>query len=87
MNDMITISVCVGTSCHLNGSYNVLQIFQQLTEQYSIHDQIDFKACFCRKECQNHGVSISIDKDNFRVTSEEADAFFKKEILKKCNNQ
>lgn len=80
---MIIIDVCVGTSCHLNGSYNVLQTFQQMIEQYALHDRIDYKACFCRKECRSQGVSVAIGDDCYRVTPEDAGTFFENEVLKR----
>lgn len=82
---MVEISVCVGTSCHLNGSYNVVQTFEQLMEEYSLHEQIEFKACFCMKQCQNKGVSVSINGVDYRVEPENASAFFLDTILKKTN--
>lgn len=78
---MVELNVCVGTSCHLNGSYNVVQIFQQLIEEHKLHDEIEFKACFCRKNCNNEGVSVGIDGESYRVVPEEAGEFFKKHIL------
>lgn len=80
---MVEINVCVGTSCHLNGSYNVVQVFQQLIEENSLHDKIEFKACFCMKKCNNQGVSVGVNGEQFRVAPEEAGDFFKETILKK----
>jgi len=53
---MLELSVCIGSSCHLKGSYNIIQLFQQMMEEYALHDKIDFKANFCMKECQGGGV-------------------------------
>jgi NADH:ubiquinone oxidoreductase subunit E len=80
---MLEISICIGTSCHLNGAYNVVQTFQQLIEEASLHDQIDIKACFCMRKCQNDGVSVAVGEESFRVTPEEAGEFFKNEIIKR----
>ena len=48
---MTILSVCIGSSCHINGSYNVIQTFQQLIEENHLHEKIDFKAEFCSKMC------------------------------------
>ena len=32
---MIEVNVCIGTACHLRGSYNVVQTFQQMIEPVS----------------------------------------------------
>lgn len=78
---MLELSVCIGSSCHLKGSYNVIQIFQQLIEEYNLHDKIDFKATFCMKECQNEGVSVSFNDSKSHVKPETAREFFNTTIL------
>jgi NADH:ubiquinone oxidoreductase subunit E len=82
---MVEMSVCIGSSCHLNGSYNVIQTFQQMIEEYSLHDKLEFKAYFCMKQCQNKGVSVTLDGMNHRVEPESARQFFKETVLNKIN--
>ncbi len=84
---MVELNVCVGTSCHLNGSYNVVQTFEQLIEEYSLHDEIEFRANFCMKQCQNQGVSVAVDGEDYRVEPEKAGEFFENIILKKTANK
>lgn len=38
---MVEVKVCIGTSCHLHGSYNVMMSFKQLIEEYNLHDKIN----------------------------------------------
>jgi NADH:ubiquinone oxidoreductase subunit E len=83
MSNMVEIGVCIGTSCHLNGSYNVVQTFQQLIEEYSLHEKVDFQAHFCMKQCNSKGVSVSIDNDSYRIEPENASSFFKSTILER----
>jgi len=82
---MMEISVCVGTSCHLNGSYNVVQIFQQLIEEHSLHEKIELKAYFCMKQCQNKGVSVQLDGKPFRIEPENAREFFRTTVMENIN--
>lgn len=79
---MVEIGVCVGTSCHLNGSYNVVQTFRQFIEEYGLHEKVEVKACFCLKQCQNKGVSVTVDKTAYRIEPENAGAFFEETIRK-----
>ena len=46
---MIELSVCIGSSCHIKGSYNVIQTFQQMIEENNLHNEVDFKGTFCMK--------------------------------------
>lgn len=77
---MIEVSVCIGSSCHLKGSYNVIQTFQQLIEQRKLHDSVDMQAKFCMKHCQR-GVSVSIGEEVFSVSPETAKEFFEDKIV------
>ncbi|HMM32880.1 MAG TPA: (2Fe-2S) ferredoxin domain-containing protein [Clostridia bacterium] len=73
---MVELTVCIGTSCHLKGSYNVLQIFQQMVEEYSLHDKVALKTAFCTRECAGSGVAISINGQAYNIGSEKAREFF-----------
>lgn len=77
---MVEVKICIGTSCHLNGSYNVVQSIQQLLEKYSLHDKVKLEAYFCMKQCNNKGVSITVNGTNFRVEPENARVFFQEQI-------
>jgi NADH:ubiquinone oxidoreductase subunit E len=77
-----SISVCVGSSCHLRGAYDVINEFKQLIAENSLADQIELKACFCLGECQA-GVSMSVDGQIFtHMDKEKTVEFFKEHFLK-----
>ena len=78
---MIEISVCIGSSCHIRGSYNVIQTFQQMMEENNLQDKVDFKATFCMKQCQQDGVSVSVNGQYYSVRPEGARAFFEDKIM------
>jgi NADH:ubiquinone oxidoreductase subunit E len=82
-NNMLEVRVCIGTSCHLNGSYNVVQGIQQLLEEHAMHDKVDLEAIFCMKQCECNGVSISVDGENFRIEPEKVSEFFEEKIMSK----
>lgn len=83
---MVEINVCIGTSCHLNGSYNVVQSFQQLIEEYAIHEKVALNAYFCMKECNNKGVSVNIDGEVFRIEPDKAKELFQNNVLSKVEH-
>ena len=80
---MIELSVCIGSSCHVKGSYNIIQTFQQLIEEHALHDKIEMKAQFCVKQCQR-GVAVTIGDENYSVSAEEARDFFREKVMNKC---
>ena len=72
---MIEVKVCVGTSCHLKGSYNVLTSFVGLIEAENLHDRVSLQAAFCMGSC-GKGVCVSVDGEKFVVPQDGARAFF-----------
>jgi NADH:ubiquinone oxidoreductase subunit E len=78
---MTELSVCIGSACYLRGSYNVIQAFQQLIEEYALHDRIDFKSTFCMKMCAQTGVSVSLNGRVFNIPPETAGEFFKTAVM------
>jgi len=79
---MLEVNICIGSACHIKGSYNVLQSFQQLIEENKLHERCTLKAKFCMKNCQN-GVSVSIGDEVFSVRPETAREFFKDSVMSK----
>ena len=78
---MIEVSVCIGSSCHLKGAYNVIQTFQQAIEEHKLHERVALKATFCMKQCQNKGVMVELGGFRHSVTPEQARSFFTVSIL------
>ncbi|MDR1901797.1 MAG: (2Fe-2S) ferredoxin domain-containing protein [Treponema sp.] len=80
---MLELCVCIGSSCHIKGSYNVIQTFQQLIEEEALHDKITFKSSFCQKQCQHPGVAVSVDGIIHQVSTEKAKEFFITQVITK----
>ena len=58
----MVVQICVGSACHLRGSFNVIQTFQKLIENYGLQDQVTLKAAFCMGHCTD-GVSTMFDDE------------------------
>ena len=78
---MISISVCIGTSCHLNGANNVAMSFQHLIEEYKLHDKVSVVASFCEGTCSRNDVSVKIGEEKYAINAAEARSFFKEKVL------
>ena len=79
---MIKITVCIGSSCHIKGSRQVVEQLQNLIAQNKLEDKVELAGTFCLGECQK-GVCVTVDDAFHSVTPETAEEFFKKEILAK----
>lgn len=79
------LKVCVGSSCHLKGSYDVIEKFKELIKRYDVEDRIELQASFCLGHC-SEGVTVKAD-DRFilNVNGENAEEIFTNEILSSIN--
>ena len=59
-NNTMTVSVCVGSSCHMKGSYQVVKIFGELIKENDLESVVTLKASFCMGRCLN-GISVLAD--------------------------
>lgn len=76
------IVVCIGSSCHLKGSRDVVSKLQELIAEKGVGDRVDLGGTFCVGECQK-GVCVKIDEEFFSVTPDTVDEFFDTEVLAK----
>lgn len=78
---MITVDVCIGSACHLKGSYGVIHALQDLIEAHGVEEQVELNAVFCLGHCTN-AVSVRINEDEIcSVQPDTASAFFENKIL------
>ena len=78
---MIIINVCIGSACHIKGSYNVINSLQQLTEEYGLTDKVDTRAAFCLGHC-TQAVSVRIgDGEVQSVSGATARDFLAKQVV------
>lgn len=78
---MRVINVCIGSACHLKGSYDVIQVFQSKIKEHNLEEQVELKAAFCLGQCTK-AVSVKIDDEVISVSPETADEIFEKVIVR-----
>ena len=79
---MLIIQVCVGSSCHLKGSAEIVQMFENAIAEHHIEDEVVLTGSFCIGKCNRVGVSVQINDDvHVGVTTENFREFFKKNVL------
>lgn len=80
------IRVCVGSSCHLKGSQEIVELFQKAIEEHHLQDEITLAGSFCIGKCNRIGVTIQIDDDvHTGLTRENFKEFFNENVLTKFN--
>ena len=76
------ITICIGSSCHLKGSRQVVEQLQKLIADNGLKEKIDLAGTFCMGNCKN-GVCVTLDGKDFSLSPETTQAFFEKEVLQK----
>ena len=76
------ITVCIGSSCHIKGSRQVVEQLQYLIAENKLDDKVELGGTFCMGKCQQ-GVCVTVDDSFHSVTPETVDEFFEKEVLAK----
>jgi NADH:ubiquinone oxidoreductase subunit E len=76
------VTVCIGSSCHLKGSRQIVEQLQSLIAANDYKDKVELSGAFCMGKCVS-GVSVLVDDKYYSVQPENAHSFFEKNILKK----
>jgi len=76
------VTVCIGSSCHIKGSRQVVEQLQYLINENNIGDKVELVGTFCMGECQQ-GVCVTVDEEFHSVTPDSVKEFFEKNILSK----
>lgn len=78
------ITICIGSSCHLKGSREIVDELQKLLKEYELEDQVELNGSFCMGQCV-HGVCTKIDGKLFSLSPSDTKSFFEKEVLGRLN--
>ena len=77
------VTVCIGSSCHIKGSRQVVERLQHLIAQERRGDRVELGGTFCMGKCQE-GVCVTVDDRFFSVSPDTVDGFFENEIKAKA---
>ena len=72
---MIKISVCIGSSCHLKGSYEIINILKKAIERDGNSDKVSVKASFCLGNCEG-AVAATFDDNMYSLQPATAEEFY-----------
>ena len=76
------VTVCIGSSCHVKGSRQVVEQLQKLIEENQLGGKVELAGTFCMGKCQQ-GVCVTVDDSFHSVTPETVEEFFEKNIKAK----
>lgn len=76
------VTVCIGSSCHIKGSRQVVEQLQYLIDEAGIGDKVELSGTFCMGKCQQ-GVCVTVDDTFHSVTPDTVKDFFNDSVLSK----
>ena len=86
---MLFVQICVGSSCHLKGSQDIVELFQTAIAEHNIEeDELALSGSFCIGKCNRIGVTVQVNDDiHVGITKENFSEFFNEHILKPIENE
>ena len=76
------IQICVGSSCHLKGAPEIVELLQNAIAEYHLEDEVTLAGSFCIGKCNRIGVTVQVDDDiHVGVTKENFSEFFREKVL------
>lgn len=77
---MLKVTVCVGSSCHIKGSRQVVEGLKKIIAENGVSDKVELAGTFCMGKCEQ-GVCVTIGEEVFSVSPDTVKEFYEKEIL------
>ena len=59
---MITVTVCVGSSCHIKGARDMIARFNDFLTQEGLTDKVELTGSFCMERC-GEGINWQINDE------------------------
>lgn len=76
------ITVCIGSSCHIKGSRQVVEQLQYLISENHLGDKVELGGAFCMGKCQQ-GVCVTVNDKFYSVTPDIVAEFFEENVVSK----
>ena len=77
----MTVTVCVGSSCHIKGARALITQFNALLKEHNLQDRVELKGSFCMERC-GEGVNWQIDEEPFTSSNvDDAVLIFRERVI------
>lgn len=84
---MVFIDVCVGSSCHLTGAPEIVELIKKEVERQHLDDEVVLSGCFCLGKCNRVGVSVRIGEDVYTgITRDNFREFWDNTVMTAIKN-
>ena len=84
----MVIQICVGSSCHLKGSCEIVELLTKAVEDNHLEDEISLVGSFCIGKCNREGVTVQVDDEIcIGITTANFKEFFDEKVLSIIKNE
>ena len=85
---MLFVQICIGSSCHLKGSAEIVELFEAAISEHHMEDEVVLSGSFCIGSCNRIGVTVQINDDvHVGITRDNFKEFFNENILKAIKSE
>ena len=82
------IQICVGSSCHLKGSPEIIELLEKAVADHHLETEVTLAGSFCIGKCNRVGVTIQVDDDiHVGITKENFKEFLQENVLNKLERK
>ena len=79
---MVFVQICVGSSCHLKGSQEIVELLENAIKEHNVEDDVVLSGSFCIGKCNRVGVTVQVNDDvHVGITRENFKEFFTTNVL------
>ena len=82
------IQICVGSSCHIKGSPEIVELLTKAVEEHNLQDEVTLSGSFCIGECNRFGVTVQVDDEvHTGINRDNFKEFFEEKVLSVLKNE
>ena len=74
------LMVCVGSSCHLQNSRDLINRLKELIAENRLEGRVELKGSFCMGHCADEGVCVKLADEIYSLTMENVDDVFVRQV-------
>lgn len=79
---MVIIQVCVGSSCYLKGSSDLVEMLKKSIAENHLEDSVTLTGSFCAGKCNRTGVTITVNDNVYTgITRENYHEFWQDKVM------
>ena len=85
---MVYIEVCVGSSCHLKGSPELVELLENAVKENHLEDEVVLSGRFCIGKCNRVGVTVTVNDEIFiGITRDNFREFWENQVMKRIRDE